>query len=76
MSDEHVLQPCANPVSDDALLGKASDINAALCIVDAATDVHMPLPVTPKYKSSLPRSVSPHIINQREDMHCILIYDQ
>jgi hypothetical protein len=42
----------------------------------SATDVHMPLPVTPKYKSSLPLSVSLHIINQREHMHCILISDQ
>jgi hypothetical protein len=70
MSDEHELQSCANAVSDAAT--STTDVDAAT----SAIDVHMPLPVTPKYKSYLPLSVSLHIINQREHMHCILISDQ
>jgi hypothetical protein len=56
-----------------------SDAATSATNVDAATsaiDVHMLVPVTPKYKSSLPLSVSLHIINQREHVHCILISDQ
>jgi hypothetical protein len=71
MSDEHELQLwCTNAVSDAAT--SATNVDAAT----SAIDVHMLVPVTPKYKSSLPLSVSLHIINQREHMHCILISDQ
>jgi hypothetical protein len=68
-------------MSHDVLLVKASDldVDAALSVVAIATfaiDVHMTLPVSPNYKSTLPPSVSLHIINQREHMYCILIYDQ